>query len=132
MKKIIVVLWAMIMVLGMTACAGETKLTPDERNKIGSALRGKWEWGENFYMYFEPGFPISYKGFWYQEGENLTINEYGNFEYVDMSMTGSFEVKEDGTILLKLDNGTETEMTFEKNEFFYKFYREPNELKKVD
>ena len=104
MKKIIVALLAMIMVLGMTACAKE--LDSSEMTALGRNLEGTWQIssGNDHFMYFEPGM-VGTKGYVLRWGETFEINKYGNGKTVDYEREGSFEVQSDGKIVITYNDG---------------------------
>lgn len=104
MKKIIVVLLALIMVWGMTACTKELDST--EMLALGRNLEGTWQIssGKDHFIYFEPGINGT-KGYVLKWGETLETNKYGNYKSVDYEREGSFVVRSDGKIEITYDDG---------------------------
>ena len=112
MKKIIVVLLAMIMVLGMTACAKELDAT--QMSELGKTLEGTWQIKSERDMYytFAPGV-VSRNGAFIYWGKSTQVNEYGNFETREFERFGSFEVQPNGKIILTFnDDKVETVIYF--------------------
>ncbi len=104
MKKIIIVLLALIMVLGMAACS--KTLDSSEMIALGRNLEGTWQIssGREHFRYFEPGI-MGTKGYVLEWGESFGTNKYGNFTSDDYQNEGSFEVQSDGKIIITYNNG---------------------------
>lgn len=102
MKKIIVVLLAMIMVLGITAC--EKELDSSEMTALGRNLEGTWQIssGRDYYYTFAPGvFPR--QGAVVYWGKSTQVNKYGNFETTEFEWFGSYEVQPNGKVVITYD-----------------------------
>ena len=99
MKKIIVVLLALIMLLSLASCS--KKLDSSEMFALSRNLEGTWQIssGYDHYMYFEPG-RIGAKGYVCKWGEGISVNDYGNVEVEDYEIEGSFEVQPNGKIII--------------------------------
>lgn len=102
MKKIMIVLLALIMVLGMVACAKELDAT--QMSDLGKNLGGTWQHasGRDYYYTFAPGvFP--HQGAVVYWGKSTQVNKYGNFETTEFEWFGSYEVQPNGKIVITYD-----------------------------